>query len=61
VHQSGRLEGMTGHLVCHPPRRQFPELVIHERQEFLSGGRVTLFGLMQDLREIIHAPKVHER
>jgi len=43
VDQGGRLQRLVGRLLSHAGRRQFPQLVIHERQQLRGCRRIALF------------------
>jgi len=45
MYQSRRLQRLPGLLLCQLCGRQLPQLVIHQRQELLGGGRIAGFDL----------------
>jgi hypothetical protein len=58
MHQRRRLDRLTGLLLGHLRRSQFPQLVVHERQELFGGSRVALLDSRQDSRDIGHATSI---
>lgn len=49
MHQGGGLERMTGSLVGHLVRREPPQFVIDQRQQFVRGFGVTVLNGVEDL------------
>jgi hypothetical protein len=54
VDKSGRLESVVGGLGRHPGGGEFPQLVVHEREELLGGARVPLFNGDEDAGDLAH-------
>jgi len=56
VNQRGGLKGLTGRFIRHPMRRQFAQLLIDEREQFVSGVGLALLDRGQDLSYVAHTP-----
>ena len=54
MNQRRRLERLSGSLVRHPGGCQFAQLLIDQREEFVSGLRIALLDSRQDARYIAH-------
>ncbi len=55
VDERCRLQRLAGRFGSHFVRRQLPQLLIHQRQQFLGGLGVALRNRVQDARDLAHA------
>jgi hypothetical protein len=56
VHQRRRLERLVRFLLGHLLRSQFPQFVIHQRQQLLCGHGVAHFDLAEDACDVARGP-----
>jgi hypothetical protein len=54
VNERGGLERLTGRFIRHPGGRQFAQLFIDERQQFVGGVGITLLDGRQEVSNIAH-------
>ena len=54
VHEGRRVQGVAGCLLGHPGGRQFPQLIVHQRQQLPGGMGVALCKVRQDAGDVIH-------
>ena len=52
--QGRRVQGVAGRLVGHPGGRQFPQLVVHQRQQLRRRPRIALLDRVEDRCDILH-------
>jgi hypothetical protein len=54
VNDGGSLQRLSRLLIGHPGRRQFPQLIIYQRQQFLGSLAVSISDGPQDLSDVAH-------
>ncbi len=55
MNQCRRLERLPGRFVRHPVGRQFAQLVIHQREQFIGGSGIAQLDGGQDMSDIANA------
>ena len=60
MNKSGGLECVAGGFTCHAMRRQFSELVINQREQFLGGFGITLVNAIENLCDVAYKRTVLE-
>ena len=55
--QHRRLKGMAGSFVGHLVRRQPPQFLVNEREQFLGGIGVTRFDCLENLGDVARSSK----
>jgi len=54
MHQRCGLKRLTGRFIRHPVRRQFAQLLIHQREQFVGGVRIAVLDGGEDLSDVAH-------
>ena len=54
VNQRGGLERLTGRFVGHLVRRQFAQLLVHQREQFVGGVGIAFLDGSQDMSDVAH-------
>ena len=56
MHQSGGLKRLAGWFARHLPRGNPAQLIVHQRQKPVGHLRIPSLHLLEDKREVAHAP-----